>query len=57
MLKLKAKVEQQSDHPFPNEVIMLMVKLSESLPKDEYVILADLLHKYLNLRADVFHDF
>lgn len=46
------------DHPFPNKEIELMMKLHKDniLSKEDYEIISNLLHKYLNLRADVFHD-
>lgn len=46
------------EHPFPNKEILLMQKLhkEESLSKEDFETISELLHKYLNLRADVFHD-
>jgi len=46
------------DHPFPNKEIELMMKIHKEglLSKEDYEVISNLLHKYLNLRADVFHD-
>ena len=46
------------DHPFPNEEIKLMIKLNteKTLSKEDFETIQKLLHKYLNLRADVFFD-
>lgn len=48
----------EKEHPFPNKEILLMQKLhkEESLSKEDFEIISELLHKYLNLRADVFHE-
>jgi hypothetical protein len=37
---------------------MLLQKIhkEESLSKEDFEVISELLHKYLNLRADVFHD-
>lgn len=50
--------EKAEDHPFPNKELELMMKLNEkgSLSKEDFEIIANLLHKYLDLRASVFHD-
>lgn len=49
---------RSSDHPFPNKELELMMKLNkeEILNKEDYEVISNLLHKYLNLRADVFHE-
>jgi hypothetical protein len=46
------------DHPFPNKELMLIQKLhnENSLSKEDFETISELLHKYLNLRADVFHE-
>lgn len=46
------------EHPFPNKEIELLIKIhhAELLSKEDYEIIANLLEKYLNLRADVFHE-
>lgn len=46
------------DHPFPNKEISLLMKIyhAELLSKEDYEVISDLLQKYLNLRADVFHE-
>jgi hypothetical protein len=48
----------QLDHPFPNEEIKLLMKIHKEdlLKKEDYEVISNLLHKYLNLRADVFHE-
>jgi hypothetical protein len=48
----------ESEHPFPNKELMLLQKIhkEESLSKEDFEVISELLHKYLNLRADVFHD-
>jgi len=52
------KQEKSKDHPFPNEELELLMKLNSkgTLSKEDFEIIANLLHKYLNLRADVFHE-
>ncbi len=47
----------ESIHPFPNKEIQLISKLNkESLISiEDIALISDLLHKYLDLRADVFH--
>ena len=52
------KFIDEKDHPFPNKEILLMLKLNkeESLSKEDFEIISELLHKYLNLRSDVFHE-
>lgn len=46
------------DHPFPNREIELLMKIHKEqlLEKNDYQVISNLLLKYLNLRADVFHD-
>ena len=50
--------EKSEDHPFPNKELELLMRLNDkgTLPKEEFEIIANLLHKYLDLRADVFHE-
>lgn len=50
--------EKAEDHPFPNKELQLLMKLNSqgTLPKEDFEIISELLHKYLNLRADVFHE-
>lgn len=50
--------ESINDHPFPNKEIELLMKIHKEnlLNEEDYRIISDLLHKYLNLRADVFHE-
>ena len=57
-LKSVYKKFLQLDHPFPNKEIELLMKIhkEELLKKEDYEVIANLLHKYLNLRADVFHE-
>lgn len=52
------KAIDQSEHPFPNKEIELMMKIHKEnlLSEEHYNIISELLHKYLNLRADVFHE-
>lgn len=54
-----SKKEKEKDHPFPNKELELLMKLNakETLTKEEFEIISNLLHKYLDLRADVFHEF
>ncbi len=51
--------EIRKDHPFPNEELMLIMKWNKEgiLPVEEIAIISNLIHKYLNLRSDVFHDY
>jgi hypothetical protein len=46
------------DHPFPNKEIKFLGKIYKEklLSEEDYNIVAELLHKYLNLRADVFYE-
>lgn len=48
----------EKEHPFPNEELILLQKLNkeEKISKEDLEKLSNLLHKYLNLRADVFHE-
>ncbi len=52
------KPERAEDHPFPNKELELLMRLNDkgTLPKEEFEIIAELLHKYLDLRASVFHE-
>ena len=54
----KKIMTNESEHPFPNKELMLLQKIhkEESLSKEDFEVISELLHKYLNLRADVFHD-
>jgi hypothetical protein len=58
MLKEAYKKFAQLDHPFPNKELILLQKIHKegSLSKEDFEVISELLHKYLNLRADVFHD-
>ena len=49
----------EKEHPFPNKEMNLLIRLHKDslLSKEDYQIVADLFHKYLNLRAEVFHDY
>ncbi len=46
------------DHPFPNKEIETMMSIykDNSLSEEDYNVISGLLQKYLNLRADVFHE-
>jgi hypothetical protein len=46
------------DHPFPNEEILLVQKLHQEgkISKEDLEKISNLIHKYLNLRADVFYE-
>lgn len=48
----------EKEHPFPNEELWLIQKLQkeEKINEEDIEKLSNLLHKYLNLRADVFYD-
>lgn len=50
--------ERAEDHPFPNKELQLLMKLNSeaTLSKEDFEIISELLHKYLNLRASVFHE-
>lgn len=54
-----SKKERKEDHPFPNEELNLILKLNkeQKIPIEDIAKLSNLIHKYLNLRAEVFHDF
>lgn len=45
------------EHPFPNEEIELLCRIHESnlLSQYDYNVISNLLFKYINLRADIFH--
>jgi len=47
------------DHPFPNKELQLIMKLNkeQKIDIEDIALISQLLHKYLNLRADVFHDY
>lgn len=51
--------EKQVDHPFPNEELNLIMKWNREgvIPVEDVAVISNLIHKYLNLRADVFHEF
>lgn len=48
----------EKEHPFPNLEIQLISKLNKEklISAEEIDLISGLLHKYLNLRADVFHN-
>ncbi len=50
--------EKKEDHPFPNEELRLIMKLNAKylIPVEDIALISQLLHKYLNLRAQVFHE-
>lgn len=57
--KMKVDItEKQENHPFPNKELYLLMKLNSQriLPKEEFEIISNLLKKYLDLRASVFHE-
>lgn len=49
----------EKEHPFPNKELMLLMKWNseDEIPPEEIAIISNLIHKYLNLRSDVFHDY
>lgn len=47
----------EKEHPFPTKEMLLMKKIEQCLDKEDFEVICNLLHKYLNLRADVFHDY
>lgn len=49
----------EKEHPFPNKELELISKLNKEMliPVEDIALISGLLHKYLNLRADVFHEF
>ena len=53
------EVEKKSDHPFPNKELELIMKLNNEglIPIEDIAMISQLLHKYLNLRSYVFHEF
>jgi len=57
-LKSAYKKLTRLEHPFPNDEIRLIDKLHKEnvLEKQDFETICNLLHKYLNLRADVFYD-
>jgi len=48
----------EKDHPFPNEEFALIMKWNQEQKKDveDVIMVSNLLHKYLNLRAYIFHN-
>lgn len=48
----------KSDHPFPNAELRLIEKLNKELliPIEDIDLISQLIHKYLDLRADFFYD-
>lgn len=48
----------EEDHPFPNKELMLIMKLNNEgkISVEDIAILSNLIHKYLNLRADIFYE-
>lgn len=50
--------EKPENHPFPNRELRLILKWNQEgkIPVEEIAIVSNLIHKYLNLRAGVFHD-
>lgn len=51
--------EKLEDHPFPNEELNLIMKLNQEgkIPVEDVAVISQLIAKYLDLRAYVFHDF
>jgi hypothetical protein len=49
----------KEDHPFPNEELRLILKLNVQgkIPIEDVAVISNLIRKYLDLRAEVFHDF
>lgn len=54
---MKKKIYEK-EHPFPNEVLLLMSKIHKDrlLDKEDEEILSNIVIKYLNLRSDVFRE-
>jgi hypothetical protein len=54
MLEENEKIE---DHHFPNKELELIMKLKNErkIDMEDIAIISKLLHKYLDLRAQVFH--
>ena len=52
------KMPNEDEHPFPNAELLLIQKINKEMliPVEDIALISTLLHKYLNLRADVFHD-
>lgn len=46
----------EKEHPFPNQELNLIIKLNKEklIPVEDIAIISQLLHKYLNLRTDMF---
>lgn len=55
-MKYKQKIE---DHPFPNKELKLIMDLNkeDKIPKEQIEIISNLIHKYLQLRSEIFHEF
>lgn len=51
--------EEEADHPFPNAELNLIMKLNREklIPVEDIAMLSNLIHKYLNLRSQIFHKF
>ena len=47
----------EKHHPFPLDEIQLVARITDenTLPNYDILLITQLLHKYLNLRASVFH--
>jgi hypothetical protein len=52
------KLLNEIEHPFPNKELILLQKLhkEEVLSKEDIQAISDLLLKYLDLRAYIFHE-
>lgn len=50
---------KESEHPFPNKEMYLLMKLNknQTLNKEDFELLANLLRKYLDIRSHVFHQY
>ena len=53
------KKPDEKEHPFPNVELLLIQKLHQEgcISIEDIEKLSNFLHKYLNLRADVFHEY
>lgn len=51
-------IPNESEHPFPNEELELVLRLNHKMliPMEDIALIANLIHKYLNLRGEVFHE-
>lgn len=56
---MKPRTVDEKDHPFPNKELNFIVKINkeQKLDIEEIALISQLLHKYLDLRAEVFHEF